>query len=176
MTFFMRPHGAGNGACAFGLVALLCSGCSPDFKKSPAGPPIGVSMTVATLSTNDCVVTVTLVNKGATTLEFDENDLPWHIAGDAVTLALVEEDGLLKDPIPRIPAILDSVVAFPLVLKPGEVRSQEVHLDRYYSTLPSALLRHDVTMLWVYRPHAKRGYQFEPIAGALRLPRIRGRG
>jgi hypothetical protein len=129
-------------------------------------------MTIAKLDSNECILQVSISNTGNTSLEFDENDLPWHITSDALTVALVEEDGLLKKPLSRTPLILDPAVALPLILKPGETKSKDVRLDPYYSELLSALLRHGVTFLWAYRPHPKGPFQFQPITGTLTLTKL----
>jgi hypothetical protein len=145
------------------VVLLLCVGCMQDSVN------LGVSMTIAKLSTNECIIEVSITNTGRTSLEFDENDLPWHMTSEALTVALVEEDGMLRNPIPRTPLILDSVVALPLILKPGGTKSESIRLDRYYSELLPALRRHDVTFLWAYRPRPKGPSQYQPITGTLTL-------
>ncbi|HEY5911916.1 MAG TPA: hypothetical protein VJA21_15040 [Verrucomicrobiae bacterium] len=156
-----------------GALLLLVPGCSPDFMQSREQQAVVVSMAAEPQSTNACAVTITIANKGAKSLEFDEDDLPWHITGEAITIALVVEDGLLKTPLLRIPMIVDTVVAPPLILEPGEVRSKQLHLDQYYEGLRSALLRHDVTVLWVYRPCPKWSHPLEPVSGAVTLHRTK---
>ena len=134
---------------------------------------VAVSMAADRQSTNACAVSISIKNRGAKSLEFDEGNLPWHITGDAVTISLVVEDGLLKTPLLRVPMIVDSVVAPPLILKPGEARSKQLHLDQYYEGLRSALLRHDVTVLWVYRPCPRWSHPLEPVSGAVTLHRTK---
>ena len=105
-------------------------------------------------------------------MEFDENSLPWHFAGDAVTVVLVEEDGLAKNPIVRTPIVADPVVALPIRLRKGQRESRDVHLDRYYNNLTSILAGHDVTMIWLYRPLPSNVGGFQVVTGALRLRRV----
>src|SRR5438128_2719782 len=130
MTASRAPRqGPWNAVCAAATVVVLCLGCSPNPNGSQ---PVALSITLARLSSNECIVAMELTNKGAEDLELDENDFPWRIAGDALTVALVEEDGLLKNPLHRTPMILDPVVALPTILKRGETRSKEVDLAQYF--------------------------------------------
>lgn len=135
--------------------------------------PIVVSMKLSRLDTNECVVTMTIVNNEKTNLTFDEDDLPWHVVGESVILALVEEDHSLRNPLGRtLPVMGNPRVTLPAILGAGEVKSNDVHLDAYYGDLITALLHHDVTVVWVYRPRPKTAKQYEPVVGYLRIPRM----
>lgn len=157
--------------CTFALATtwIGCTGSNP----SAHNAALRVSISLSRQSRDECIVTVKLVNTGRRALTFDEENLPWHIAGDRMTVALVHEDHFMKPAIPRTGVIRDPAVTLPVTIGPGEVKSSEVHLESYYNTLPTALSLHDVTVLWFYRPLSKPEQSQEPIVGYLTIPRWR---
>jgi len=157
---------------AVSLIAVWL-GCS--IPRELLGGPnatIKVSMAISRQSRDECVVKITLVNTTTRSLRFDEDDLPWHVVGEKMTMALVLQDHHLKPCIERTAIISDPAVSLPVTLRGGEERSREVHLEAYYNKLPSALLRHDVTLLWLYRPSTKPPQMLEPVVGHLLIPRL----
>src|SRR5690348_16327656 len=89
-------------ALVIGLFGLVSYGCSRIAER-----PLTVSMKISKLNTNDCNITVTVINTCDMPMTFKGNDLPWNISSDNMTLALVQEDHSRKDPIKRTPIITD---------------------------------------------------------------------
>jgi hypothetical protein len=130
---------------------------------------VDVTLKLSTEPSSEIVLIVELRNQSGRDLVIDADDLPWRFSSEAMTIALVEEDGLLRSPIGRTALIADGIVSPSVTIKAGERMDQKVSLDRYYHELPSRLQRHDVTMLWVFKPKIKNAPTAKPVVGYLRL-------
>ena len=166
---FLRSSRQRRGALALVFAALL----GPWFLVGCNNEPIFVSTKIFRITTNSCVILVTIANNSGKDLEFNENDLPWSLPGEAMRLALIEQDSANREAIPRTPIILDPPVGLPLILRRREMKSGEIHLDAYYNSLIPALQRHDVTVSWEYTPRPRNATGFKPVTGSLRLPRLK---
>jgi len=155
-----------------GILTLVGLGCSHEHTRASQEHSVGLTIAVAKLSTNECSLTIELANQSRRSLEFKSAYLPWDIANGTITFALIDEDGLLKKLTDRTGLIVDAQIELPLILGPGESKTREVSLDRYYQELRASLQHHDVTLLWVYWPRVEGQHKFEPVTGVVRLSRI----
>jgi len=155
------------------LFALLICGVilALNIKGAAKVPPIDVSMTCSILDTNQCLVTITMVNNSRRDLVLEPEDLPWQIfTGNRMILAAVARGPMGIEPIGRrIWMITDPPVSFPTTLKRGEKKSMLVSLSTYYDDLLEVLRERDVTVFWEYRPPTLDGIEPAPICGSLHL-------
>lgn len=153
-----------------GLVALL--GASQWLCKRAHGMPhscIRVSLTHLETINDRCMVSVRVRNCGHQDLTFSEAELPWCLVGDHMTVALVEEDHLLRRSIERTPATFGGVPGL-RTIKAGQEVEERVDLSSYYGSLLSVLARCEVTLLWAYRPQPLGLESHETIVGVLSIP------
>jgi hypothetical protein len=130
---------------------------------------IMVSITLLKHNTNECVIAVQLVNHETNDLTFSASGLPWCLIGESISMELLRGKRL-QTPIKRTPLLLDPRVGLEII-KAGESKAVEVHLEAYYYGLLPELLEQDVLMNWTYQPQAIGGKEYEPIVGSLTIPK-----
>lgn len=146
----------------FGFIASACSTQGSDTNRSYV-----LSLEVIEHAINqESLLKLTLKNFGTEQLEISIGDLPWNSTSPFILLALAPERG--SNPIQRRIRQADRIPGS-LALKPGEVATGEINLDRLFPGFSELHGNEEVVLFWTYQPGGPE-FSNERSGGCLIIP------